>query len=75
MMIAFDLCLAVVAVEITSAFEAARLEDLIREARVMTSLGVPGADVRAPRVASFRERAINAADSDKEAQNAYLAKW
>lgn len=42
----------------------------------MTELGMPGADIRDPRVSAFLTHAINQTNGDEEALKAYIAeRW
>lgn len=57
------------------AFELKRRDDLFAEARMMTSIGMAGADRRDRRTADFLEAAINQTNGDEEAFLAYIKKW
>jgi len=56
-------------------YERARAEELFEEARMMTEIGMAGADRRDPRTADFLEAAVNQTNGDEDAFLAYIKKW
>lgn len=56
------------------AYEESLFQELVEEARLMTSIGMPGADIRDKRTMDFLEAAFAHTSTDEELR-AYIQKW